>query len=388
MKKMKNAMLVMIGGLLFMTIVQSCKKDDDNTPAPPKPTITSFLPTTARTGDVVTITGTNFTGATAVSFGGAAATAFAVVNATTITATVGAGATGEVSVTTAAGAGKLAGFTFNSTLPPVNGYNSSDEVEHDNLIGYWPFNGSTTEANHDAAPIKTGGTITYVPGVLGEAINFADGFVTYGPNAYDAGSDNTTFGSNDTLQFGFTVSLWAQVPDTSSLSTLFAINPTNFPAWPILGIQYRRHNGGTSFDFNGGLGNVDGDGPHLTYSDAFVAGAFNDSLSWAFLTMTYAPSDHSLRYYANGQLRSTVVTTTLTNTPFPDEAAALLMIVPNVLTIGAAGGLETIPGATTPIDQSFLTKGLTGKIDDIRFFKRQLTDIQVESLFILGGQGR
>lgn len=385
---MKNAMLVMLGGLLFMTIAPSCKKDDGGgTPAVPKPTITSFTPTTARTGDVVTITGTNFTGATAVSFGGTAATAYTVVSATTITATVGAGATGDVSVTTTGGTGKLTGFTFNATLPPVNGYNASSEVEGDMLIGYWPFDGNTTESRHGAAPIKTGGTITYEAGKLGQAANFADAFVTYGPNAYDAGSDNTTFQSNDTLQYGFTVSLWAQVPDTSLLSTLFALNPTNFPAWPILGIQYRRHNGGTAFDFNGGLGNVDAGGPHLSYADAFVSGSFNDSLSWAFITMTYAPSDHSLRYYANGQLRNTIITTTLANNPFPDPAAALLMIVPNVLTIGAAGGSETIPGVADPV-LGFMTKGLTGKIDDIRFFKRQLTDIQIESLFILGNQGR
>ena len=40
----------------------------------------------------MTITGTNFTGATAVTFGGTAATSFTVANATTITATVGSGA--------------------------------------------------------------------------------------------------------------------------------------------------------------------------------------------------------------------------------------------------------------------------------------------------------
>ena len=83
--------------------------------ASPTPTITSFTPTSGKTGQVVTITGTNLTGATAVSFGGTAATTFTVVNATSINATVGAGASGTVSVTTASGTGTLAGFTY---LPP------------------------------------------------------------------------------------------------------------------------------------------------------------------------------------------------------------------------------------------------------------------------------
>ena len=81
----------------------------------PPPTITSFSPTSGKTGQVVTITGTNFTGATAVSFGGTAATTFTVVSATSINATVGAGTSGTVSVTTASGTGTLAGFTY---LPP------------------------------------------------------------------------------------------------------------------------------------------------------------------------------------------------------------------------------------------------------------------------------
>ena len=82
----------------------------------PTPVITSFTPTSAATGATVILTGTNFTGATAVSFGGTAATSFNVVSATSITAVVGLGASGNVSVITAGGTAVLAGFTF---PPPV-----------------------------------------------------------------------------------------------------------------------------------------------------------------------------------------------------------------------------------------------------------------------------
>ena len=76
------------------------------------PTVSSFLPTTATTTNVVTITGSAFTGATAVSFGGTAAASFTVVNDTTITAIVAAGSTGNVSVTTPDGIDSKIGFTF------------------------------------------------------------------------------------------------------------------------------------------------------------------------------------------------------------------------------------------------------------------------------------
>lgn len=396
-------MLVMISCLLFITANESCKKDSSSTPVTPAPTIASFTPLTARTGETVTITGTNLTGATAVSFGGTAAASFTVVNATTITAVVGAGSSGVVSVTTPGGTITLAGFILNTSLPPVDGFNSSDEVEAASIIAHWPFDGSKNEIKHSAAPVTTGGTSSFVTGRIGQAISFTNGFLGFGPGATDAGASNTPYNSNDTLQYGFTVSLWAQVPDTSLLTTLFGISVPGFPNWPILGVTYRRHAGGTSFDFDGGLGNVDGGGPHLTYDKAFVGNAFNDSLSWAFLTMTYSPGSSTIpaafRYYANGTLRATVelgVNLGAQN-PFPDPSAALLLIAPNYVTIGAAGGVippglpgagtATVPGATDPIP-GYMSTGITGKIDDIRFFKKQLDDQKVMDLFTLGSQGR
>lgn len=279
--------------------------------------------------------------------------------------------------------------TGSSSLGPVNGFYSSNEVEAASLIGYWPFDGSTNESRHNAQPVRTGGTNSFVPGVIGQAINLTNGFVTYGPGASDAGADNTTFASNDTLQNGFTLSLWAQVPDTSILSTLFAVSVAAFPNWPILGITYRRRNNGAAFDFNGGIGNVDGNGPHLTYEHAFVAGAFNDSLTWAFLAMTYTTADHSLKYYANGQLKATIITTSLptAGNPFPNPTAPFWLVAPNYITIGAAGGTETIPGATEAVP-AFMNKGLTGKIDDIRFFRKTLSTQRINDLFVLGSQGR
>jgi autotransporter-associated beta strand protein len=77
------------------------------------PTISSFTSTSGYSGSSIVITGTNFTGATAVSFGGTAAASFTVNSATQITAVVGTGgASGSVSVTTPSGSVFLAGFTY------------------------------------------------------------------------------------------------------------------------------------------------------------------------------------------------------------------------------------------------------------------------------------
>ena len=97
------------------------------TPAPPPaPTITSFTPTAIAAGGTVVITGTNLNNTSVVQFGGTNAASFVVDSPTQITAVVGAGATGNVTVTTPGGTANLAGFTlgiapttFSTQTPPT-----------------------------------------------------------------------------------------------------------------------------------------------------------------------------------------------------------------------------------------------------------------------------
>jgi FG-GAP-like repeat/IPT/TIG domain/FG-GAP repeat len=84
-------------------------------------TIVSFIPNIGNTGTVVTITGTYFTGATAVSFGGVPASSFTVDSPTSITAVVGSGATGNVNVTTPYGSVSLTGFNY-TAIPLISSF--------------------------------------------------------------------------------------------------------------------------------------------------------------------------------------------------------------------------------------------------------------------------
>jgi IPT/TIG domain len=96
---------------------------DQFTYGTPPPTVSSVSPSggTVAGGTSVVITGTNFTGATGVTFGGVAATVVSV-SATSITATTPAHAAGavNVSVTTPAGTGTGGNlFTYGASLPTV-----------------------------------------------------------------------------------------------------------------------------------------------------------------------------------------------------------------------------------------------------------------------------
>jgi hypothetical protein len=94
------------------------------TTLPPAPTITSFNPTSVCAGSSVevVITGTNFTGATAVTFNGINAASFTVDNAGQITATTPAVvfSTGKINVATPGGTAISTGdFTVNEIVTPT-----------------------------------------------------------------------------------------------------------------------------------------------------------------------------------------------------------------------------------------------------------------------------
>ncbi|MCX6209981.1 MAG: pectinesterase family protein, partial [Bacteroidetes bacterium] len=119
---------------------------------PPAPTVSSFSPTAQISGGSVVITGTNFSGVTAVSFGGTPATSFIVNSGTQITAVVATGTSGSVSVTTGSGTATLAGFTFQT---PTTYYNvaSTDVTDVNN----WGINtdGSGTHPSNFTDALQT-----------------------------------------------------------------------------------------------------------------------------------------------------------------------------------------------------------------------------------------
>lgn len=76
------------------------------------PTVTAATPSGAAAGQVVTITGTGFVGATSVKFGTAEAASFSVVSDTSITAVMPPGVAGAANITVTTPVGTSAAFTY------------------------------------------------------------------------------------------------------------------------------------------------------------------------------------------------------------------------------------------------------------------------------------
>jgi hypothetical protein len=89
-------------------------------------------------------------------------------------------------------------------LPPIGGYNSADEVGAADLLAYWPLNGNGKESISNTDPSNTGGSVTWVDAIKGQGAHMNAGFLDY--PEIPAISDNTT-GS-------YTISAWAKVSNT------------------------------------------------------------------------------------------------------------------------------------------------------------------------------
>jgi hypothetical protein len=163
------------------------------------PTISSFNPTSGVAGTSVTITGTNFTGATAVKFNATAAANFTVNSATQITATVGNGTTtGKITVTTPTGSALSAtNFTVNVPAPTVTALNpGSGPVGTAVVITGTNFSGvSSVKFNGTAAASFTVNNVTQITATV------ANGSTT-GKVTVTTSSGTGTSASNFTITNG------------------------------------------------------------------------------------------------------------------------------------------------------------------------------------------
>jgi hypothetical protein len=179
------------------------------------PTIASFVPASGGAGSTVRITGTNFTGASAVAFNGVGAASFSVDSDTQITATVPASATtGRISVT-APGGSAISQADFTVTRPPPY----RNVVLTDGPAGYWRLGetsgGAVDETGHAAGGTYTGAVTLGVPGALTGDSNLSARFD--GSTAYVKVPDNTSLHVGDT----FTYELWVKREATQGVTQRF-----------------------------------------------------------------------------------------------------------------------------------------------------------------------
>ena len=171
---------------------------------PPLPVITSFTPSSGCAGTAsVTITGTDFTGATSVLFGGTNSLSYSVNSATQITATVGTGTTGTISVITPGGIATSGGTFTVISIPAQPG----------TIIG--------------SATICSGTLNTYSI----TAVSGATSYTWTLPGGWTGTSTTTSINATASSTSG-NVSVTANNGSCSSLAKTLAVTVTSLPAQP------------------------------------------------------------------------------------------------------------------------------------------------------------
>jgi uncharacterized protein YhjY with autotransporter beta-barrel domain len=294
------------------------------------PMVTGIAPNQGPTsgGTAVTITGTGFTGATAVSFGASPASGFTVNSATSITATAPAGATGTVDVTVTTGGGTSAtgaADRYTYVAAPIAG-DRAFTVAYD------------TPTPIDLSTAISGGphsSIAIASAPAHGTTSIAGDIVTYTPASGYFGADSFTYTATGP-------------GGTSAPATV--ILTVSAPAAPVAadkpGVSVPYNSSGTAIDLSGSITGV-----HT--SIAVATPPAHGTTSIAGDVVTYTP--------ASGYFGADSFTYTATG-PGGTSAPATVS-----LTVGTppAPVAADKPGVTVPYDSSGTAIDLSGSITGI-----------------------
>jgi len=266
------------------------------------------------------------------------------------------------------------------SLPPIGGYNSSDEVGSANLVGYWSFDGNGKEAKSGASPASSVGATYVNDGVRNQALSLSNGYLYYTQAMAALASGQP-----------FTVSAWVMVTNTGSATSAPMNVPYQYLQLSIPGQLFGNFNGliqTDQFKFssdtlvfksiykdatNGTQDNINNFG---TAGTDFKVVKKAGTGEWVNVVTTYNPNggtgnQNIFRIYANGVMVS--------NTNFELRGSAF-KYTPGETIIG--GWYNNIPGKTVSTDT--WTVPFNGKIDEIRVWNKLLPETDITSLYELG----
>lgn len=192
----------------------------------PPPVISSFSPVSALPGSEIVITGSNFENVKELRFGGTPASSFRVNSSTSITATVGDGTSGNISLIASGGKAELAGFilkpTINSFFPKSGTINEVITINGSGFEG-------VTAISVGGIPVKSFkiNSSKLITAVIGESGN-GDLLVSKPGGSYSMGS----------FTFYYAPTIISIFPQKAEVGTTIQIDGRNFSAVPAENIVY------------------------------------------------------------------------------------------------------------------------------------------------------
>jgi hypothetical protein len=276
-------------------------------------------------------------------------------------------------------------------LPPINGYNNSNEVAKSNLIAHWTFDGTTNEAVSGTAPTTTVGN-SFTTGTKGQALALTNGYLVYPSinalNTANAFPDVTVSlwvkiannGTSQTNVFGITQSKDVQTDWNTGPLNVYVETGNNKVGSDTLQLHA---NFATYIDntrYNGD--NVNNYGVRGTDFQTVTDGG-----KWMHYVMRYDGTGSLIDLFADGvrvsnnnfRHRTRDVNGTATG------LGPIVVTPPTQVVVGAW------PNATSGFANSAAQtwQGLmTGDVDEIRVYNKALSDSDIGSLYQLEKAGR
>lgn len=285
-----------------------------------------------------------------------------------------------------------------NNLPPIGGYNSADEVGAADLLAYWPLNGNGKESISNTSPSNTV-NVAWVDAVKGQGAKMTAGFLDY--PAIGAISSNTS-GS-------YTISAWAKISNTK----LVAGGPSNIsPIISFTGGLNANVGNLALFGNTHGLTSSDsiqmkaefhfkrtpddgtdfgGDAVNMTKMEQWMiddnaagatpghtAAANKIGGQWAHIVYVYDGTTANNRLYVNG--------VKISNSQWESRnggaAMPMTFFTPSRPVIGALWSVAE----GTNVDA--WNAPLTGEVDEIRVWKKVLSQADINALYQLESAGR
>ncbi len=271
-----------------------------------------------------------------------------------------------------------------NNLPPIDGYNSSDEVAEDNLVAHWTFDDTQQEVISDTEPEETYGTVGYTEGQLGQALDLDAGALVYPP--IEAINQENALSN-------YTVSMWVNVMNNgTAFTTFFGLFPTdNTDFWGNISLSAET----SWFPAEGGAGDtlvlktnyasLNEDGTVNSQDNRPdprgnpPVGVLEATGEWVHFVVRFTASSHMLEIFANGESIGA----------YSDRGANTTELVMRTPTQAVFGSLATSNigfdmAPEMPAWQVMATAG----VDDVRVFDTSLSDAEITALYNLGSAGR
>jgi len=273
------------------------------------------------------------------------------------------------------------------SLPPIGGFNSADEVGAADLLAHFPMDQGGKEHISGAAPSESKNA-TYVTGKKGSAVSFAAGYLAYDPIAKL--SSNTT---------SYSASAWVQMANNK------AADGTGGSATMVFSMT-RPNEWAGNFNLMAETGwykaavdtlvpkallvSQEGTPPSSSFQDSrpdpakggdqVVKGAGADK--WTHLVITWDATSSNFLVYANGKKVS--------NPEWENRKVNGVgmgdLVFSSALTRPLIGAFNTNTPGNGPAESWQVP--MTGKVDEVRVWKKALSAAEIDALYQLESAGR